>query len=142
MKTFKLVSLQIEENSGLKDIVLEDGLIINKEDEDSTWLIEAYIPKSYFDYFQNIFQQGNQLNIQVVITKKDNFPAPFTAKVHYIKILDQHISVLLKGNLRRMRSEYAELLLQDLVDKGLSGNKLLVEFKEKMQTKPRVTPLK
>ncbi|WP_075983106.1 YwpF-like family protein [Bacillus massilinigeriensis] len=142
MKTFKLVSLQIEEESGLRDIPLDDGLIINKEDESNTWLIEAYIPKSQNDYFQDILNQGKMLNIQVIITKKDNFPAPFTAKIHYVKVLDQHISVLLKGNLRRMRSEYAELLLQNLMEKGLQGDDLLTEFKEQMQLKPKVSPLK
>lgn len=139
MKTFKLVSLQIEEQTGLKDIVLEDGLIINKEDESHTWLIEAYIPATYHDYFQQIVEKAQTINIQVVITKKDNFPAPFTATIHCIKKLDQHISVILKGNLRRLRSEYAELLLQDLMQKGLYGDELLKEFKEKMQTKPRLS---
>lgn len=41
MKTFKLFSLHIVKEDKLVDIPLEDGLIINKEDEHNTWLIEV-----------------------------------------------------------------------------------------------------
>lgn len=65
MKTFKLISLQIVEGADLKDIELQDGLIINKEDDLSSWLIEAYISKSYLDYFKS----GDEMIVQVVISK-------------------------------------------------------------------------
>jgi len=42
MKTFKLVSLQFIEDQDAKDIDFIDGLIINKEDEKRTWLIELF----------------------------------------------------------------------------------------------------
>ena len=41
MKTFKLISLHVTGDHGLIEIHLEDGLIINKEDENRTWLLEA-----------------------------------------------------------------------------------------------------
>ena len=42
MKTFKLFSLEVVEDDKSVEVPLEDGLILNKEDERSTWLIEAY----------------------------------------------------------------------------------------------------
>lgn len=99
MKTFKLVSLQIVEDQGLIDISLEDGLIINKEDHQSSWLIEAYIKKDYLDLFQKAHTADAELNVQVVITKKDNRPAPFLVKVRLITEFKHHISVLLEGSL-------------------------------------------
>ena len=42
MKTFKLISLQIVEDAKLVDVFLEDGLIINREDDQNSWLLEAY----------------------------------------------------------------------------------------------------
>ena len=57
MKTFKLISLQIVEDDQLVDIELDDGLIISQENDQSTWLIEAYINISYDDYFQKLAKQ-------------------------------------------------------------------------------------
>lgn len=47
MKTFKLVSLHVETKEEFLEVPLEDGLIINKEDERSSWLIEAYTNQSF-----------------------------------------------------------------------------------------------
>lgn len=138
MKTFKLVSLQIVEGYGLVDIELDDGLIINKEDERSNWLLEAYVNKSYFDYFKERADKNEELTIQVVITKKENDPAAFQTKITSINELENHISILFEGSLKRTKNDYAELLLQDLLGKGFKGDHLLDEFKVKMQTRPRL----
>jgi hypothetical protein len=142
MKTFKLVSLQLVEEDGLVDIELDDGLIINKEDEKSNWLLEAYIDKSYLDYFKKRADNNDELIIQVVITKRENDPAAFQTKITSINELENHISILFEGSLKRTKNDYAELLLQDLLGKGFKGNNLLDEFKTKMQTKPRIPATK
>ncbi|MEF7562502.1 YwpF-like family protein [Bacillus infantis] len=142
MKTFKLISLQIVEEEGLKDIALDDGLIINKEDDLSNWLIEAYISKTYLDYFTAAEDANQELTVQAVITKKENDPAAFITTVSSVKELENHISILLQGSLRRTKSDYAELLLGDLVQQGLDGEALVTEFKNKMKSKPRLAAAK
>ena len=139
MKTFKLISLQIVENDGnLTDIDLLDGLIINKEDDQGRWLVEAYVDKSFLPPFQKAKQDDKVLQIQAVITKHENDPAPFLVKVHSYQELGNNASILLLGTLRRTKKDYAELLLQDLITRGFKGESLLVEFKDKMKTKPRL----
>lgn len=142
MKTFKLVSLQLVEEDGLVDIELDDGLIINKEDEKSNWLLEAYIDKAYLDFFKKRADKGDELIIQVVITKRENDPAAFQTKITSINELEDHISILFEGSLKRTKNDYAELLLQDLLGKGFRGDNLLDEFKLKMQSKPRLAATK
>lgn len=142
MKTFKLFSLNIVKEDKLVDIPLEDGLIINKEDEHNTWLIEVYTDKSFYNLFQAAIDQNNDLLVQVVITKKENDPAPFKVKAKSMHAFDKNISVLLEGSLRRSRNNYSELLLDELLQKGLSGDELLTEFKTKMLTKPKLASMK
>lgn len=138
MKTFKLISLEIIQKDGLLDIPLEDGLIINKEDERNTWLIEGYTDKAYYDVFYDAIDQEKELLVQVVITKKENDPAPFKVKARSIEVFDNHISVLLEGTLKKAKSNYAELLLDDLLQKGFGGDELLSEFKNKMVSRPKL----
>jgi len=134
MKSFKIVSLQVILDDGnTRDIVLEDGLIINKEDGKKTWLIEAFISKEYYDFFRTAQQCPDDLNVQVVITHESNDPAPFSTHVRGIKQFENHISVLLEGYLRVKRSNYAELLLSDIVREGFTGEELIEEFKNRMK---------
>ena len=137
MKTFKIVSLQVIVDGNIKEIVLEDGLIINKEDGKKTWLIEAYISKEYFDFFYEAQQNPQELDVQVVITHEANDPAPFSTHVRGIKQFENHISVLLEGFLRVKRSNYAELLLSDIVREGFTGEELIQEFKNRMKKRSR-----
>ncbi|PLR76185.1 hypothetical protein CU633_17145 [Bacillus sp. V3-13] len=138
MKTFKLISLQIVDGTDLIDIELDDGLIINKEDEKNTWLLEAYTDKSYYEFFQKLADQNKEVLVQAVITKKENDPAAFETAVHSVKQLETKMSVLLQGTLKRTKKDYAELLLGSLLQSGLSGDELLNEFKEKMQSRPKI----
>ncbi|MGD6875634.1 YwpF family protein [Bacillus infantis] len=142
MKTFKLISLQIFEEDGLKDVTLDDGLIINKEDDLSNWLIEAYISKAYLDYFTAAEDENKELTVHAVITKKENDPAAFITTISSVKELENHISVLFEGSLKRTKSDYAELLLDNLLNDGLEGNALLDEFKLKMKSKPNLPAMK
>ncbi|MFD2446736.1 YwpF-like family protein [Bacillus sp. CGMCC 1.16607] len=142
MKTFKLISLQVVEEYRLVDIALVDGLIINKEDDLNTWLIEAYTDLSHQHLFQQAFDRQQDLIVQVVISKKENDPAAFQTKVSSVKKLDDRVSILFQGKLKRSKSNYAETLLDHLLDKGLSGDTLLMEFKDKMKSKPILKEVK
>jgi hypothetical protein len=138
MKTFKLVALEVVEDGNSVEIPLEDGLIINKESERASWLLEAYTDLSLYDYFQKIHEQSREVIVQAVITKRENDPAYFQTKIASLKKLDNHISVLFEGQLRRNRSDYSELLLDSLLEKGLGGQALLEEFRDKMKSKPKL----
>jgi hypothetical protein len=143
VKTFKLISLQIVEDAALVDVVLEDGLIINREDDQNSWLLEAYTADhSHLAFFQKAYASKQDLFVKAVITKKDNDPATFVTKVCSVKQLGSHTSVLFEGKLKRQRNNYAETLLDHLLQKGLDGNALMVEFKEKMKTKPLLDEVK
>ncbi|MBM7585297.1 putative protein kinase ArgK-like GTPase of G3E family [Bacillus pakistanensis] len=138
MKTFKVITLQIVNHEELKDIEILDGLIINKEDEKSTWLIEALMPKSYYDFFRESQQSENDIEVQVVISQKANDPAAFMTSIRCIKQMDEHLSILFEGKLKKQRNEYAELLLDDLIQQGFIGETLSQEFRKKMKSKPRL----
>jgi YwpF-like protein len=140
VKTFKLIALEIIEDEKTTEIPLESGLIINKEDEQSNWLIEAYTDLSFYEYFKEYEDSAQECIVQVVITHRQNDPAYFQARVCTLKKFENHISVLLEGRLRRTKVGYAEMLLGQLLDQGLEGNGLLSEFKDKMQSKPRLKP--
>lgn len=139
MKSFKLISLEVvDEEETLIEVPLTDGLIINKEDEHSTWLLEAYTELSLYDFFKQIADEKKDIIVQAVITKKDNDPAFFQTQVSTLNKFERHMSVLLEGRLRRTRRDYSELLLSSLLQKGFSGEALLSEFKDKMKSKPRI----
>ncbi|MEH7253073.1 YwpF family protein [Neobacillus niacini] len=138
MKSFKLVALEVIEDGKSVEIPLEDGLIINKENERASWLLEAYSDLSLYDYFKKIHVESREVIVQAVITKRDNDPAFFQTKIVSLTTFDQHISVLFEGQLRRTRSDYSELLLDSLLEKGLGGQALLDEFKDKMKSKPKL----
>ncbi|MDP4163246.1 MAG: YwpF family protein [Bacillota bacterium] len=136
MKTFKLISLNLLEDDTIINIPLEDGLIINKEDENSTWLIEAYTDLSHYDQLQKFDGQEKDIIVQVVITKKENDPAYFQTRISSLKKFTNKMSIMLEGHLRRSRNEYSELLLERLLEKGLHGEELLTAFKEQIKRKP------
>lgn len=138
MKTFKLVSMEILENDIGINIPLKDGLIINKEDENSTWILEAYTELENFNYLQSLQEKKNDIIVQAVITKKENDPAYFQTRIISLKRFENSTSLLLEGHLRRARSNYSELLLESLIKRDLAGDALLTEFKDKMKSKPRI----
>ncbi|MEH7180623.1 YwpF family protein [Neobacillus vireti] len=138
MKSFKLVALEVVEDGTSVEVPLEDGLIINKENERASWLLEAYTDLTLYDYFKKIHDESSEIIVQAVITKRDNDPAYFQTKVASLTKFEHHMSVLLEGRLRRTRSDYSELLLDSLLEKGLGGQALLEEFKDKMKSKPKL----
>lgn len=138
MKTFKLFSLDVLEDDQSVVVPLVDGLVLNKEDDQSTWLLEAYTDLELYDYFHAIFKEQREIIVEAKITKKENAPAYFQTKVCSLLKFEQHISVLLEGHLRRNKSDYSELLLDTLLQRGLEGQALLDEFKDNMKSKPKL----
>ncbi|MFU0791719.1 YwpF family protein [Virgibacillus proomii] len=136
MKTFKLKLLNImEEKDGEimpHKIELLDGLIINREDENNQWTIEAYLDKSYLPFFEELWKQKPEILIQVKITKESNDTATFITTIIDINEIGSHINVLFLGNIVDKRKASIEALLTTLIDKGYQGEELLDKFKEIM----------
>ncbi len=142
MKTFRLISFQVIEDNGLKDIQLLEGLVINQENDARTWLLESFVSTTYLKYFQDLQKKDCQTTLQIIISRRENDPAFFYCQSLTINQLsDDKMSLLFSGTVKNSNT-YAELLLASLIEEGLSGQKLLQEFKEKMITKPAITPIK
>lgn len=136
MKTFKLKTLDIIQETG-KDIIkdtipLLDGLIINREDEQNRWVIEAYMSHSHFDYFNQLKEDGNTIMVQVKITKKNNAPATFITTIISINEIGDYMNILLMGTIVDRRKNIIENMLKKLIDEGYQGEELLLKFKEKI----------
>lgn len=133
MKTFKLNTLIImaheADNIIQKEISLKDGLVINREDEYG-WLIEAFIDKSYYEYFKTL-QATNELMIQVKITREENDPAFFITKITGLNEIDsEKINVIFEGKIVDHRKSGIEEMLKEIIEEGYQGESLLKKFKE------------
>lgn len=136
MKTFKMISFQLD-LEGI-EVPLIDGITINQENKEKTWILELFIEKQYRELLEKYLDSKEFFDVQVTITSPDNEPAPFTVKVESIEEFEDRISILLKGHLRVVRLKYAEQLLQSLLEKNLSNEELLSEFKKGMRERPRL----
>jgi hypothetical protein len=136
MKTFKLISLDVLNNGKFHEVKLIDGLIIDKENEQNTWLIEVYTTPDQADFFEKNIPTGEPLIVRVVISKKDNDPVYFHIKNRSVRKLEKNMSIMLIGTIKHSERNYPEQLLQKLLKKGLQGEKLFNEFKEKMKLRP------
>lgn len=131
MKTFKLVSLQLlPDNQNPTELHILDGLIINKENEANTWLIEAVVDYDHFNLFEEITADSEKLTVSCIITKKDNIPAYFDATIADVRKMDQIASILFRAKIRNRRREAVEFLLDTLVDEGYNGEDLKNAFKD------------
>ncbi|GAA0453201.1 YwpF family protein [Alkalibacillus silvisoli] len=138
MKTFKLVSLDILEKSGedlaSKGIAFFDALIIDREEkEGARWLMEAYLPKKYYDFFKQKLQAEQEIVTQVRITKESNPKATILANVKAVNEIEDEMNIILTGNMVNREREQVEETLQDLIEAGYQGSSLLKKFKEKNQ---------
>jgi hypothetical protein len=137
MKTFKLVACHVlNKNEEFVNIPLIDALIINKENENNTWLIEIFSEQKYLSVFEE-FQTEEHIKVYVVITHPDNDPAPFITRILSNKKIGENASILLEAKLDRTIG-YAEQLLEHLLESGLVGNDLLTTFQEKMKDKKAI----
>lgn len=135
MKTFKLLSFSLVENEEV-EYPLIDGIIINQENSRRSWVLEMLMEHQHKDVFNRLQEIGNVVDVNVVISYPGNEPAPFEVAVYGVKPIGEHISVLMKGTLKRARRKYAETLLSELLEDGLSGDELLEQFESDMRTRP------
>ncbi len=137
MKTFKLYSFCLLEGSlgkvEQKSIPIKDGLIINLENAEQTWYIDAVFSKDELDYFKRIHEQEQHILVDVIITSKDNHPAAMISSVQTITELSEHISVLFDAKLAMKKDDVVADVLEDLVKKGYTNGSLLSEFRGEME---------
>lgn len=138
MKTFKMISINIFDEGKYKNFPLIDGIIINQENSHRMWILEMYIEDKYKSFFEEKISDDTLLDAKVVISYPENEPAAFRVAINAVKQINDNISVLLKGRLKRARSEYAEQLLEELLDEGLGGEQLLERFESDMRSRPRL----
>ncbi|MDX5476077.1 MAG: YwpF-like family protein [Bacillaceae bacterium] len=136
MKTFKLVALSFVDGEEIETLPLEDGLIMNREFGGENWLIEAYLPAEKLELFRPFEGTNELVHLQATISKPTNDPANFQATVKSISKLNDYISILFDAQLFRRKNNFHEKVLKSLVDEGLTGNELVVQFREKVQEKP------
>lgn len=137
MKTFKLISLDImeeqKEDLTQRRIKLEDGLIINREDDHGRWVIEAYVDESYRGFFETMREKEEEIIVQVKITKQSNRPATFMVKPIDVNMIGDRMNVIFMGTIVDRQQEQVEKVLKQLMDEGYQGEALLEEFKKRGQ---------
>ncbi|MBI5975510.1 YwpF-like family protein [Staphylococcus canis] len=139
MKTFKAVRFQIvSDNQSVTEYELYDGVIINKENSGTGWLLEIVISDMHKEQMEQYLQDETLLDIRVVITRPSNDPALFDATIKHITPLKDTISVVFECHIYTLRQVYAESLLEQLVHEGLEGEELITTFNRMMQSKPRL----
>ena len=138
MKSFKMISVGIMHHGQMKDIPLIDGIIINQENSHRMWILEMFIDQKYKDTFDKWMADEGIIEAKVVISYPENEPAAFQVAIDAVKQIGDNISVLMKGRLKRARSQYAEQLLEELIDEGLDGQQLLGRFESDMRSRPRL----
>jgi len=134
MKTFKLKCLEVIEDKNedivLNNIPLIDGLTINKENDENTWVIEAYTDQEYLDFFRTLKEENDEVLIQVKITKESNDPATFLTSIIGINEIGPQMNVLFDGTIVDERKSKIQEMLTALVEEGYQGESLLEKFKE------------
>lgn len=136
LKTFKLKSLlivnHVDKQVEKEEILLIDGLTIDREDGEDQWLIEAYVSGEYEEYFREL-EKKEDVMIQVKITKETNDPATFITTVTGLNIIDENMNVLFLGKMVDLRRGEAQNILEKLVHEGYEGEDLIERFKRKMK---------
>lgn len=136
MKTFKLNELQIvnyeTETYEKKGIPLLDGLIINREEEDNQWLIEAYTDYEFLDFFRDYKEKYEELIIHVRITTESNELATCVTSIIELNEIGENMNVLLLGTMVDKRTAVLETILEELIEEGNRGESLLSAFKENL----------
>lgn len=136
MKTFKMISVDLIRDRQEMPIQLEDGIVINQENTSRSWILELFIDQKHEDFFNALKASGELFHAKVVISYPENEPAHFEVVTYSVKQIGDNLSVLLRGTLKRARRKYAESLLADLIEEGLTGEALLTKFEHDMKTRP------
>lgn len=136
MKTFKMLSVSVVEGEQLIEYPLHDGLIINQENPQRSWVLEMLVDQKHGAKFHTMKQSNEVYDVKVVISYPGNEPATFEVIIHAVKPIGEHVAVLMKGTLKRARRKYAETLLSELLEDGLEGQDLLERFEADMRARP------
>lgn len=136
MKTFKALRFQIVENEATHEFTVHDGVIINKENSGTGWLLEILIDRIHKETMETYQENQTVLDTRVVITRASNDPALFEATIKNIKELNDKISVIFECHIYTPRQAYAEQLLEQLVEDELTGDELISTFNRMMVSKP------
>lgn len=139
MKTFKLCSLfvQLDKETEPTEIPVIDGLIINKEETQRNWLIEAIVTNDLEEYFSNIHKSQQPIMVEVTISKKTNDPATFVCTVKGINKLNNKVSVFLDGLLVVKEDDFSDMVLRSIIKEGFEGEDIITEFKKRKKDRGR-----
>lgn len=138
MKTFKMISFGLLTGDDADYLPMLDGIIINQENSHRMWILEMFLDMEYKERFDKLKEEETLIEAKVVISYPENEPAAFVLAVDTVHVIGDRVSVLLKGRLKRQRSEYAEQLLSELLDLGFEGQALLERFESDMRARPRL----
>ncbi len=138
MKTFKMISFGLLTGDIADYLPMHDGIIINQENSHRMWILEMFLDAAHKERFEKLKAEEALIEAKVVISYPENEPAAFVLAVDAVHDIGDRVSVLLKGRLKRQRSEYAEQLLSELLDQGLEGQDLLKRFESDMRSRPRL----
>lgn len=135
MKSFKAAAFFLEKNGTPIRVPIQSGLVINKEDEHQSWLIELFLLPDSTKITDEIMT-GSEYPARVAITHEQNDPALFLVKPRSFFTLDSGISILLDARLQTVRNDYAKQLLESLIEQGLGGSELLSVFARAITERP------
>ncbi len=133
-----MISISVFDEGKYIDFPLIDGIIINQENSHRMWILEMFIDGQHKEFFESKICEEELIETKVVISYPENEPAAFRVAVNKVKLIGDHISVLMKGRLKRARSQYAEGLLEELITEGYEGKALLEKFEADMRARPRL----
>ncbi|PYZ95251.1 hypothetical protein CR194_06985 [Salipaludibacillus keqinensis] len=145
MKTFRLCSLMIlfdeeivkDKNMKGKEVPLVEGLIINKEEAEKNWLLEAVLDPEWEAFFTNYLNTKQSFMTEVTITKRTNDPATLVCDVNSIHKLEDHIVVHLEGMLVVKKDDLSDMLIKNLIDEGYQGDELYTEYRRRKKDRGR-----
>jgi hypothetical protein len=138
LKTFKMLSMTVVQGEQTISTPLVAGIIINQENSHRSWILEMYVDKTDSTFFEQFKNSGELMEVKVVISYPENEPASFEVAVYDVKTIGDYVSVLFKGTLIRTRRKYAVQLLTELVQEGLTGEKLINRFENDMRQRPHL----
>lgn len=133
MKSFKIVDIKMQHENNYIILDLLDGIIINKEAGKDSWIVEVAISEDFEDILQEFL--GTEVTLLIRITRTSNQPALFEGKFLEMNPINTGISLLFIGDIIQQDPNYAENLLEKLMEENYEGDALLNEFKARMDSK-------
>lgn len=133
MKSFKIIEVKVEHKGNFIILDLIDGIIINKETNEDSWLLEISTSPDFKDILEPFIHK--EINMLVTITRPTNEPARFKGVFKELSEIENAISLIFTGDIITQNPNYAEDLLAQLIDEGFEGDGLLNEFTAMMESR-------